>query len=88
MNDGKQLPQFRDWEGVNYRALYRVTCDIHERFNSRTIDDSFWADLDDALKEAAATYGRHPFLIAWLVCVMEEFERKAKALQNDDDTAI
>lgn len=51
-------------------------------------EDSFWENVVSESGELSKKYNNDKFAIALILAVIEEFERKAKELRKNADTAV
>lgn len=51
-------------------------------------EDSFWENVVSESGELSKKYNNDKFAIALILTVIEEFERKAKELRKNADTAV
>lgn len=70
--------------GRNYRCMYRVACDFHERHNPpRVEDDCYWDAVCDDMTAIASGHQQDPFIIGLLTAIFEELEREYKQLRDN-----
>lgn len=65
----------------DYRRIYRILFDFHERHNPPRGGAEYWDDVCDDMTQTAAAGGDDPFLMDLLVAVFSELEREAAAAQ-------
>lgn len=78
------LQPFKSLDGTrDYRKLYRIACNFHERYNSPPIVaksseeySRYWQAVTDDMFATIAANDKDPFLAAMLGAVYDELERE------------
>lgn len=64
---------------MNYVEVYKMVLDFHRKYSKVEDTDEYWQGVVDESGQIAKHYNNHKFVIALLLAVVDELERKAKA---------
>lgn len=79
---GRQLKPLKSVEGRDYRSLYRVACNFHEKHNPPQTSESYWVNVGEEMCEICRRFDNDPFLTGLLLAVFDELEREYKSMQK------
>ena len=81
----RPLPPFKSHDGArDYRPMYRVACNFHEKYNPPRLSDDYWTEVcDEMCRITAEDMGNDPFGMDLLLAVFEELERQYKEMQQE-----
>lgn len=70
-------------DNVNYVEVYKIVLDFHRKYSKVEDTDEYWQGVVDESGKIAKKYSNHKFVIALLLAVIDELERKAKELREE-----
>lgn len=81
----RPLQPLRSRDGSrDYRRLYRLACNFHEKYNPPRLSDDYWREVcDEMCRITAEDMGNDPFGMELLLAVFEELERQYKEMRQE-----
>lgn len=73
-------------DNVNYFEVYKSVWEFHKKYAKLEDNDEFWEGVVSESGAISKKYENNKFVIALLLAVIDELERKAKEIRNNAET--
>ena len=68
---------------MNYFEVYKAVWEFHKKYSVVRTDDEYWEGVVSESNAIAKKYDNNKFVVALVLAVIEELERKEKKLREE-----